>query len=371
MEESSWSAIHITYYDDRKDDLILDAVQPLLARIAGAVRCAYFTRHWRRGPQVLVPVLASPSAFRDVVEPAAREIVGGYLVRHPSTASLPPEAALLEVHRRLAEMEQDEGPLRPLRPDNSISFEAHDRRLRTLGGEAASDLLADFYAAGNDLTFRMLEHVRAGRSRETLGLSLMLAVAHSFWGDPPDIRSGFVSFRSHAEAFLHHSSDPAWARAQFDHRYERNRQALGRLVRGVLETLDRGGSGRVLFVSEWVELLRPFWVRAATLAESGQLGPALGQPPENPPAHGRGQSPLHQTMRDSDVFRRRFFDDPQFQRYRLTLNYTYLEMARLGVMGYARYLLCHLAANAVEETLGVDALQMIEGVVAGATAGAS
>jgi hypothetical protein len=43
-------------------------------------------------------------------------------------------------------------------------------------------------------------------------------------------------------------------------------------------------------------------------------------------------------------------------------------MARLGVMGYNRYRLCHLAANAVEDALGVDAMRLVRGLAAG-TAG--
>jgi hypothetical protein len=53
------------------------------------------------------------------------------------------------------------------------------------------------------------------------------------------------------------------------------------------------------------------------------------------------------------------YRDPRFLRYRLMLNYTYLHLTRLGVPGLHRYLLCHLAANAVEEVYGVSALDLV------------
>ncbi len=360
MQTPTWRAVHVYYYDENKDDLILDAVRPVLRRVAEDVRCAYFVRHWRRGPHVRIPVLATPSAFTSVVEPAVADIVRGYLARRPSTTALPPEAVLLPMHERLAELEMETGPLRPLVPDNSVLFTEHDRRLDMLDGEVGSDLLAEFYATTNDLAFAMLEEIRSGRTREFVGLSLMLAVAHAFGGEPA-IERGFVSFRSHAEAFLYGSSDQVGIRARFDREYLANARALTGLVRAVMDTVD-GRSTAVPFVTEWVAALRPLWTVSESLVASGRLRLTAGVPEgDSDAAAGKlADSPIHRLMLGSDTFRRLVFDDPQFTRYRLVLNYTYLHLARLGIMGYGRYRLCHLAANAVEKALGVDAIRIVE-----------
>jgi AcrR family transcriptional regulator len=364
MDTPTWRAIHIYYYAADKDDLILNAVRPLLERLTGQVERAYFVRHWRRGPHLRIPVLATPDAFRSVVEPAVAEVVGAYLAMHPSTASLPREDVLLPIHELLAELELEAGPLRPLVRDNSILFQEHDRRLHVLDGEAGSDLLADYYSATNELAFCMLEEIKAGVNREALGLALMLAVAHSYFGAPPTIQRGFVSFRSHAEAFLYTCSDPDGIRASFERQYQANRPALTRLVRRVLATLD-GSADEIPFVSQWVAAVRPFWVRSEPLISSGQLTlSAIGQPTEGRRSRSvPGGSTIHRMMFDSPAFRSRILDDPQFKRYRLVLNYTYLHMARLGITGYARYRLCHLAANAVEDTLGVNAMEAVKSFV--------
>ena len=362
METPTWRAVHVYYYDEDKDGLLLDAVRPLLRRIAGHVESAYFVRHWRYGPHVRIPIRATPSAFRSVVEPAVADLVGGYLARHPSTASLPPEHVLLPMHERLAELELESGPLRPLAPDNSITFTEHDRRLHTLDGDVGSDLLAEFHAATNELAFAMLEEIRGGRTREFVGLSLMLALAHSFGGEA-GIARGFVSFRSHSEAFLHGSSDPDGIRTRFDQQYRANAGALTALVRSVLDTVD-GRADAVPFANEWVAALRPFWIRSEPLVLSGQLTLTSVTPGDNDgtTAGKLDNSPMHRLMFGSDRFRRLVFDDPNFTRYRLVLNYTYLHLARLGIMGYARFRLCHLAANAVEDALGVSAQQIVRDV---------
>jgi hypothetical protein len=369
METPTWRAVHVYYYDEDKDGLLLDAVRPLLRRIAGDVQSAYFVRHWRYGPHVRIPIRATPSAFRSVVEPAVTDIVEGYLARRPSTASLPPEHVLLPMHERLAEMELEAGPLRPLAPDNSITFTEHDRRLRTLDGDVGSDLLAEFYAATNDLAFAMLEEIRDGRTRELVSLSLMLAMAHSFGGGA-GIARGFVSFRSHSEAFLHGSSDPEGIRTRFDRQYQANAGALTALVWSVLDTVD-GRADAVPFANEWVAALRPFWIRSEPLVRSGQLRLASVAPGDDGGIAARrlDSSPMHRLMFGSDRFRRLVFDDPRFTRYRLVLNYTYLHLARLGIMGYARFRLCHLAANAVEDALGVSALKIVQDVAMPAPSG--
>jgi hypothetical protein len=360
MDSPIWQAIRLSYYDEDKDRLILEGVRPFLETLGGAAEAAYFLRHWRRGPHLRISVLATSERFRTLVEPAATEILGRYLDQHPSSTTLPPEPQLLRAHQQLAELEREEGPLRPLVPNNSLVIEEHDRRLKVLGSEAAAQLLADFYLASNDLVFRMLETVQAGRSRESLGLSLMLAVAHHF---RQNIGQGFISFRSHSEAFLHLSGARESTRASFQRQYQVNRPRLVRLVHGVIDTVDRG-TDEVPFVTEWLRTLRPFWERAHTLIQSGQLplDPLQTRDDQRPWGVLGERSPMHRIMSHESFLT--LLDEPEFKRYRLVLNYTYLHLARLGLMGYARYRLCHLAANAVEDALGINAIELVERRVA-------
>lgn len=355
MTAPTWRAVHLYYYDNAgREDLILDAVGPLLERLDGVAQRAYFLRHWRRGPHVRIPVLADPGTFTTSVEPAVRDTVGDFLRRRPSSAQLPPEDVLLPAHQRAAEAELEQGPLRPLVPDNSIRFEEHDRRLHVLDSDAGMDLLADFYASTNDLALTTLARIRGGLNREILSIALMVAIAHRLCGDPRGIEFGFVSFRSHAEGFLHRLPSPESARESFDRQYHANSTTLRKLVTTVLDGLEGRGT-ELPDVTEWLGVMCAFLAEGDRLLRTGQL--TLEMPAAQGVAPTR-VSPMHQLMLENDALGQ-LLTGAEFKRYRFVLNYTYLHLARLGVEGYARSRLCHFVANAVEEILGLNAFEII------------
>ncbi|HWS31713.1 MAG TPA: lantibiotic dehydratase C-terminal domain-containing protein, partial [Actinoplanes sp.] len=168
----AWHGVQIYYYDEDKDGLLLDCVRPLFEQVAAHADRLVFTRHWRRGSHLRLGVRAGEAAYRETIEPAVDRTVRPYLQTHPSTTAVD-EPAMLAVHRLLAPQEQETGDLAPFRPDNSVHQDPYDRRLPTLGSEAAAALLEDFYHDTNSLVFGVLEQVRAGRSRMTVALDLM------------------------------------------------------------------------------------------------------------------------------------------------------------------------------------------------------
>ncbi|MFC4585738.1 thiopeptide maturation pyridine synthase [Sphaerisporangium corydalis] len=341
-----WRSIHVYYYEADKDALILEGVRPLFRRLAGQVGAMSFTRHWRRGPHLRLNVRAGAATFEKVVRPAAEEVIGGFLARRPSVRRRDPEAEL-PAHRRLAELEGDQGPLTPWHPDNSLRVAPYDRREDVLGNPETADLLADFHAGTTELAFGMIEEV-SGPARLALGFNLMIATAHALSG--AGITKAFVSFRSHAEGFLCGFPEGAGLRPAWDEHYARNADALVDRVDAVVATLA-DGRRNVPFVGEWVTTLTPYRGRAGLLVRDGLV--PMG---DTAPAEGglAGLSPFH----------RRLFGDPRwertrvsadFLRYRLMLNLTYLYLTRLGVAPAERFLLCHLAANAVEDRYDVSA----------------
>ena len=359
MTELEWRSAQVAYFAQDKDRLILDAVRPALEHCTGQVASAYFVRHWRRGPHLRLVVRATPEAFRETVEPALEEFVGGYLANHPSTAPALDEDRLLPMHRRLAEAEREPGPLTPFYTDNTITWGEHDRRVDVLGCEVGADELALFYTRTNALVYEHLEAISAGGlSRETLALRLMLATAHTLCRHPedPTIRRGFVSFRSHADGYL--STVDQATREAFDARYAANRETLAAQVRAVVAAFDTAEAAPL--VRDWVAALDPLGQRWLDLYEAGEI-PAAEIPgdEENGLAGLHERSPLHRAIDENVAYKEMMYHDPRFQRYRLMLNYTYLHMARLGITGLTRYLLCHLAANAVEDVYGVRALDLV------------
>jgi Lantibiotic biosynthesis dehydratase C-term len=345
----TWRSVHVHYHGDM-DALICEAVRPLFA-----VGDAYYVRHWRRGPHLRMNFRAG--AF-DLVEPMIGEVVDGFLVHSPSTTVLDPLALLAE-HERLARLEADPGPLLPWRPDNSVHVEPYDDRTHVLGSPEAAGLLADFHVATTELAFRATSSVRAGGSRLGVAFDLMIATAHALSGI--GVAEGFVSFRSHAEGFLASHPGAAELRPRWDRHYTAHAEALRRRVVNVVSTVDSLG-GRVPFVRDWVSVLEPIRARAGELIESGRLTLDTPWVRDNYDPGLRLDPARSAFHRELDGERRRgrgFAQATWFLQYRVMLNYLYLFLTKLGVTPGERYLLCHLAASAVEEAFGVSAFDVI------------
>jgi hypothetical protein len=354
----TWFSLHAHRHDGAFEPLLLDAVRPLFARLDGHVEAAYWLRHWQRGPHLRLQVRCPDPMFRQFVVPETNALVGGYLAAHPSRDETDPQDRLAE-HTRLAEVERQDGPLLPWAPDNSIVEAPYEDRLHVLGTPEAADLLAAFYAESTPLAFAMLDHLRRGGSRRGLALNLMLATAHALSGK--GITDAFVSFRSHAEAFTHVTAEGRRMRPHWDRLYEGPAEALVRRVRAVVSAVDEG-EPRLPFVTEWVELLRSVRARGDALIAAGRLPMAM--------ADARDAAGDRPTVSDLSPFHRdletagrahweRLRGSAGFAGYRLVLNDTYLHLTRLGIGSTERFLLCHLAANAVESAYGVSAAEVV------------
>jgi hypothetical protein len=220
------------------------------------------------------------------------------------------------------------------------------------------DFLADFYVNTTELGFKMTEEVR-GPKRLAMSFDLMIATAHVLSG--LDITRAFISFRSHAEGFLCTFPEGDGLRPAWDRHYRRHASALVSRVKAVVAALDEGRQG-VPFVQDWIAALTPLRERAERLALDGVLtmhsGSASGGAHAEDGAADR--SPFHRSLHANPRWAKGE-SSPGFLGYRLMLNFTYLLLTRLGIAPTERFLLCHLAANAVEECYGISAFELIGG----------
>jgi Lantibiotic biosynthesis dehydratase C-term len=359
MTERAWHCLHVSYYG-RQDPLILDAVQPLFERIRATaeVRRAYFLRHWRQGPHLRLNVEADAWTFREVVVPVARELVGGYLAAHPST-EVPDAAAMLPAHRRLAELEDDPGPLLPYRADNSMAESPYEAPAAALG-RAAAALVADFYHRSTDAAFDTIDlSERHARPRLQNGFDLMVATAHGL--SRGGITGSFASFRSHAEAFLNGFPEGATLRPAWEAHAARHIGRLAERVRAVVSGID-GECEPPPLVRSWLDLMAPVRRQAGGLVANGSLTLDQEQPSTAPSPAFAGLSelsPFHRELESAQRWRRDIRHSPDFAVYRVMLNCTYLHLTRLGILPVERFLLCHLAADAVEAAYGVSAMESV------------
>lgn len=362
-ESEPWATAKVFYFAPDKTDLILDAVKPLLQRLEEQVPRSYFVRHWHLGPHLRLRFSVDPATFDASVRPLIEEVLGSYLAERPSTAVID-EASLLRQHQRLARLESEPGPLTPFASDNTIRYESASQ----LGHDAEDDviqrLLADFYVETETLAYSTLEALRAGRtSRYDLAFDLMVAVAHALYPSPrdPTITEGFVSFRSHAEAYLAMVPRRGAVRSHFERQYQRFAPVLIRRVHELTSRLNDGPTG-VPELDGFLRIARPHIERARTLVAAGRLvlpvprRAATGKPGWDDT--WVGYSPFHTLINESDRYLTLLFETMWFQQYRMALNLMYLHLNRLGLLPVERYLVCHLVANAVEDCFRVSALRL-------------
>ena len=346
-----WRSVLVYYYDERmKDDLVLHGVRPLFATLRDRSVDAYFQRHWRQGPHLRLHFRSSHDIFVDVVRPAVAEFIGAYLAARPSCASLV-EQDMVEGHRELARAEKERGPLTPFLPDNSIHEVAYDARSRTVGGPKASELLAKFYVATNDVAFDMIQAARDGGPRLSPCFDLMVGTAHAFaFGG---FRFGFVSFRSHAEVFLAGSRDPESLRSKWDRQYSMLREPLRKRAQDILDA----NPAPPTILAQWLERVGPVAERASFLMARGEMS----FDDSGPERRIGPMSSFHRALRGGEFFMLQVKDSDWFQRYRAVLNYLYLHLSRIGIRPMERFLLCHFAGNAAEDLFGVSAIDIAKG----------
>jgi hypothetical protein len=235
-----------------------------------------------------------------------------------------------------------------------------DRRLHVVGSELLASIIDDFYVQSNEMTLDMLDHIRDGRPRLSLCFDLMVAVAHRLG---MHLSQGFISFRSHGEAHLLMSPNPVAERARFDAMYNARRDAVKARIDLVTRALDEDRD-EPRFVLAFTNLMRRLWDRAWPLIEGGDLDMLPGFE-DRDYRYGTAlranfeHSDFHQLLGSDNTLRRTLYESTWFQAYRLMLNLLYLHMNRLGVRPIDRYVLCHLIASAVEETLGTSATEIL------------
>jgi hypothetical protein len=359
MTDFLWRSVNVFHHDSDRTDLLLDAVRPFVTAVAPSVSRVYYQPHWRRGPHVRIPIQASAETFREVVAPAAAELLEGYLRAHPSTTVLDEQAAHAQ-HVRLAQQERERGPLTPWAPDNTVETEPYDRRLHVLGGVAAADLLADYYVDTNDVVFDILDWVRGGGSKMALAVDMFIGVANRFL---PPVTYGYLSFRGHADAFM--AKMPEGVRERFDRVYEAN---ADRFRQRVVEITAAADYHDVMLFSALPDTLLRYRNQANELMTSGEL---LLNTDENGDPEEWGstwsawsdRSPFHRVLGGHRGAADQLGDWNTFQQYRVVLNWLYLNMYRLGIGELERNLICHVVSRAVEDVHGVTAMERIQELI--------
>ena len=259
------------------------------------------------------------------------------------------------MQKRRAELENEVGPFLPVRPPGTVDVIDEPDRHSQQGGAEGARWIAAFYESTNPHALDSIGLVRAGTSLQSIALDLMVATAHCLSG--VGLERGFVSFRSHADAFLTWWPEATGSRTVWESRSARYGDAIVQRIQALVERLD---AGRRLprHVERWLDTAEPFFARAGRSLARGEF---TVDPPWAAAARAGDEtpdlrsSPFH--SRASTVQGR--VDKVWFAQYRLALNYLYLHLTRIGLAPYDRFLLCHLVADACENLYATAAHEVL------------
>lgn len=199
----------------------------------------------------------------------------------------------------------------------------------------------------------------ATRGDDRTGAVLELMTVHlGAVADPARSRDGpplsFLSFRSHAEAFLATTRDPEAARRSFDERYAGHRTAVESSVRAVLRSGDSGGA------AGWnaaVRATKPALVEGfrtgALVAYTGYARDHLRERTEF------AGNAFHRTAGASEDLQAYLGGDPLFLATRLLTSLLYVTLHSVGMSLLQRYYLCHAISRACEAVYEVDSLALL------------
>lgn len=169
---------------------------------------------------------------------------------------------------------------------------------------------------------------------------------------------GFLSYRSHAEAFVASSRDPEGARKALDAQYARVAPDLERMVATVLAQCEGRGPLVSAPAQLWYEA-----VRAAKPVATGHFGTGsalvLTEDPAEQDAHALDESSFHRIVSASDGLRDFLNRDPAFLAARLLTSLLYAGLHSAGISLAERYFLCYAVSRSCEVLFATDALTVL------------
>jgi hypothetical protein len=172
---------------------------------------------------------------------------------------------------------------------------------------------------------------------------------------------GFLSYRSHAEAFLATSRDPKAAQDMMDAKYARAAATLERLVDDVLTQCEGRGPLVSRPAQQWYEATHAAKPRLAELFRAGtELALRTEEPMDaGPDGKGLSRSAFHRMVEGSDGLRDFLDRDPSFLATRLLTSLLYLSLGSIGIALAERYFLCYAVSRACESIFETDALTVL------------
>lgn len=333
--------MRVYYYEKCKDLLILDGIWPALQSIAEREPGfrAYFQRDWLGGPNILVGLRAYDKS-------QAAMYIGGYLARHPSSASIVKDQYLKHAKSLALWEGRVEDSAACLRPNNYVEGDASEPNSLFLRHEHLKDAVREFLSRSAELVVDWLSLIRhESWQRNVLALHLMIAVV---WvADRKRLRP-HLSFSSHASGFLRAADPGGCLENHFSNRYAGpSGDAVRHLLKEAVNSLTNGANP-LPRMDEFLTLVRNtlrdlfegLRDRRYQVAEAAELA--------------RSSAQAHTNARTIELLDQ----SPALRAWQITISLVYQTLNQLGMQAYQRFLACYLISRAAEDVYGEPAAQV-------------
>lgn len=343
--EGDWCWLRAYYFEDCKDDLILNAVWPAVLEIKAADRqvMAYFERDWIGGPNIL---LGFNRSYSDLVEPltVGTRRIRDYIDKHPSRTEISSDEFKRRTQRLAILEARDPGDVASaIQPNNTVLTDCKEPFSPLLSPGALRQSVREFLCSSSSIVVGWLELVRAGTwQRSQIGLQAMIGLA--WLANPENLRSA-ISFRSHANGFLRFMDSTRRLGEVFSQCYtEREGEAMRRLLTESVDSLQRGAHP-LPGMDRYLQLLQSTLRDMYDGIRSGRYA-ALPVIQFAPPEQANPQAEINARLREI------MKSDVTLQAWRITINLLYLMLNQLGLPASERYLACYLVSRAAEDVYG-------------------
>lgn len=319
-------------------------------KAASEISDAYFVRHWKQGPHWRIVLPDMPMRSIQAFTANLREHLELVKVTGERDEYRLSASNFSEDHQaRLAELESDQGPFLPLMSDAHVDMIRAPERTEMVGGSAGAKALECFYVETTRSGLGVLEHLDHPAELRQFAFDLMIATVHAFSG--VGLARGFVSFRSHSEAFLNWWPEGKGLREKWDRMSRKAAETLDERAHQIVTQLDCGEALSPL-VESWLSSSSGTFQDSAYQISAGRLSidPPWSTASRNDAPFDVSASPFHAAEQTGTTL-----NIIWFSQYRLLLNYSYLQLTRLGIKPGERFLLCHLAADCAERLFEVTA----------------
>lgn len=346
---SAATLIFIYRWDARHAETLLNILTPIFHGSQHAGIAAGYSTSWVRGPHVVVRLDCSSEHAERVLSAPIAQARKLAAERTKSHGIDPNEYK--DLHRRLATFEAVSGALFPWYPDGTLNIET-DREPADDGTHGA---ITKFDEATLELDLDLVRTGLDGGSISSYAFDLLVLVAHEF--SSGSIRTGYVSFVSHSEAYLAPPSMSNTRNSWEDHFQHTADQLINR-IQGLCDNNDEPGLGVSAFLGKLRETVESVDAKKILLESDEEAATrhraSSGTQDEWP------ESPFHSSLRENESWQTTTATSDWFAQYRLALNLTYLHLTKHGLTPHQRFMLCHHIGRSIETITGISSIELLE-----------